>query len=529
MLKVFQNLAVKATDFVSKWSTSNVLFHRVIGAIYMAAFYSLYVQFRGLYGWNGILPIDSNVASIRNHFERSLNGKQQSLMRTLLKQFPALPIFANDVGISVDGISEAMLCVGLISSVLIVSSGSKDTSPSSLLFFISWLCYLSALLLGQTFLSFQWDILLVEVGFLCIFTTSASRAKDAMCNWAYRFLAFKLLFLAGVVKIQATCPTWEKLTALEYHFATQPISNPIAWFAHQLPPVLLRFGVAATLLIEIPFALLLISPLLLQRRIGVVFQVLLQVLIVLTGNYNFFNFLTLAFMIPAWASDDEENDVIGGWFLSPYFSFLKLINDSIVGNVLQFAMFLGFSITSAIWMFRWTPAESNNHVPWWMGSQLTVIMPWDKMQRYMIPACFLAVTMASSHCALHGCNLMLESLHTVFAITTTTKSTTESTITITPSTTTATPTKSIASPPPPVTSETNGTKTKQPSKQPSPPLAVLWKLGLAFQRLTGDILLTVIIVSWIYLSAVPLHGICDTSSFIPKHVNVLHQETQGKI
>ena len=218
MVKRLQNLAEKATELVTKWPTSNVLFHRMIGVIYLAAFYGLYIQFRGLYGWNGLLPVESHVTSIRNHFERSLNGKQ-SLVFTLIKSFPALPVFAHDVGISVDGISEAMICVGIISSILIMLGGNTNSSPSSLLFFITWLCYLGCLLLGQTFLSFQWDILLVEVGFLCIFTTSASRAKDAMCNWTYRFLAFKLLFLAGVVKIQATCPTWEKLVNTLSHTA----------------------------------------------------------------------------------------------------------------------------------------------------------------------------------------------------------------------------------------------------------------------------------------------------------------------
>jgi hypothetical protein len=34
-------------------------------------------------------------------------------------------------------------------------------------------------------------------------------------NWCYRFLIWKLMFMAGVVKLQANCPTWLHLTALE--------------------------------------------------------------------------------------------------------------------------------------------------------------------------------------------------------------------------------------------------------------------------------------------------------------------------
>lgn len=75
----------------------------------------------------------------------------------------------------------------------------------------------------------------------------------------------------------------------EYHYATQCIPTPLAWFAHQLHPLVQRFSVAATLVIEIPATALLLSPILSHRRVGAGLQVLLQFLIILTGNYNFFN------------------------------------------------------------------------------------------------------------------------------------------------------------------------------------------------------------------------------------------------
>ena len=227
----------------------NTVFHRLVGVVYVLAFYSIYTQFRGLYGYNGLLPVHDFATSIRAHFDR--NRKDAPLLTVLVRNFPALPVYGPELGVSADGLAEFMLCLGLMSSALVALSAS----PSAALLGTSWLCYLGILLMGQTFMTFQWDILLLEVGFLCIFATSQSRAKDAMMNWAFRFLVFKLMFSSGVVKLQARCPTWEQLTALEYHFATQPIANPLAWLAHQLPPVLLRFGVAATLMIEIPLAL----------------------------------------------------------------------------------------------------------------------------------------------------------------------------------------------------------------------------------------------------------------------------------
>lgn len=113
-----------------------------------------------------------------------------------------------------------------------------------------------------------------------------------------------------MVKVQADCPTWQNLTALEYHFATQCLPGPLAWHAHQLHPFLLRLGVAATFVIEIPAAYLLICPSASIRKVGAWLQILLQVLIIATGNYNFFNLLTIALCLPCMMG--ERDDISAG-------------------------------------------------------------------------------------------------------------------------------------------------------------------------------------------------------------------------
>ena len=165
--------------------------------------------------------------------------------------------------------------------------------------------------LGTSFYSFQWDILLIETGFLTAVCFAPWRTltlphnnetQDQMSinvgSWPIRFLLFKLMFMSGVVKIQANCPTWQNLTALEYHFATQCLPGPLAWYAHQMHPFLLRLGVAATFVIEIPAAFLLLAPSVATRKVGAWLQILLQVLIILTGSYNFFNLLTITLCLP---------------------------------------------------------------------------------------------------------------------------------------------------------------------------------------------------------------------------------------
>jgi len=98
--------------------------------------------------------------------------------------------------------------------------------------------------------------------------------------------------MAGVVKLLSGDPTWRDLTALEYHFWTQPLPTPLAWYAAQLPPWLLIGGTAATLVIELGSVFLIFLPRRL-RAAAACCALLLQSLIVLTGNYNFFNLLTM--------------------------------------------------------------------------------------------------------------------------------------------------------------------------------------------------------------------------------------------
>jgi len=60
------------------------------------------------------------------------------------------------------------------------------------------------------------DVLLLEVGFLCIFVAPLWYAyrgnpSDYVTLWAVRWLLFRLLFSSGVVKFTAGCPVWWKL------------------------------------------------------------------------------------------------------------------------------------------------------------------------------------------------------------------------------------------------------------------------------------------------------------------------------
>jgi hypothetical protein len=110
--------------------------------------------------------------------------------------------------------------------------------------------------------------------------------------WLLRWLLFRFMFLSGAVKLLSGDPTWANLSALFYHFQTQPLPTPLAWYAHHLPHSILTASTAATFVIELGLPFLIFCP----RRLRFVAAfgiLLLQALIMLSGNYTFFNLLAM--------------------------------------------------------------------------------------------------------------------------------------------------------------------------------------------------------------------------------------------
>ena len=144
------------------------------------------------------------------------------------------------------------------------------------------------------------DNLLLETGFLAVFLAPArlwpNRAREAppshVVLWLLRWLLFRLMASSGLVKLASGDPTWRNLTALSYHFETQPLPTPLAWYAHQLPASVLRAACAGMFFVELVLPVLIFLP---RRPRFVAFWGLVPFMaaIALTGNYTFFNLLTV--------------------------------------------------------------------------------------------------------------------------------------------------------------------------------------------------------------------------------------------
>jgi hypothetical protein len=271
------------TDFrLTRW-----LFLRFLGVIYAIAFVSFGVQARGLIGSDGISPMRDVFPFVEQNF---------SGLRPYLR-FPTLMWISHS-----DAFLTALWITGALCALLLIFR----VAPA-LMLFACWLIYLSLVTAGQVFMSFQWDILLLEVGFLAIFLAPFNLRPSAISQnvpspivmWLFRWLVFRLMFASGLVKLNSHDPVWRDLSALAYHFETQPLPTPLAWYVHQLPGWMLEAATASMFFIElaVPFLFLLPDRLRKLRIAGALLTMAFQMLILLTGNYTFFNWLTIALCI----------------------------------------------------------------------------------------------------------------------------------------------------------------------------------------------------------------------------------------
>ena len=259
-------------------------FVRALGLVYLLAFASFWSQAEGLVGSRGILPAAETLRSAR-----------EVLGPAAWWQLPTvLWLDAGDAALHA-------LCAAGCAAALTAIAGLAPAAALAL----CWLGYLSVYAAGREFLSYQWDALLLEAGVLGVLwaplTWRPRRVWEPppppAVTWLLRWLIFRLMWSSGVVKLLSGDPAWRGLTAMEHHYQTQPIPAWTSWFAHHLPaPV----HTAETLLL---FAVELILPFAVfgPRRLRLAAAggfALLQLGIAATGNYGFFNLLTLVLCLP---------------------------------------------------------------------------------------------------------------------------------------------------------------------------------------------------------------------------------------
>ena len=258
------------------------LFLRLLALVHLIAFASYWMQFAGLIGPHGLLPA-------AQYFE----AVHAQLGNSAWSQLPSLCwLFGADRFLPV-------LCAAGIVLSLLLFTGVAPALCLTLL----WACYLSLVAAGQIFFSFQWDALLLETTLLAIFLAPWSLTPlwrrvepPRAARWLLWWLLFRLMFLSGAVKLTSGDPVWRNLTALVFHYETQPLPTAFAWYVHQFPAWVQRASCAIMFLIELPVPFLLFAPRAL-RHLSALLIAGFMALIFLTGNYTFFNLLTMALCV----------------------------------------------------------------------------------------------------------------------------------------------------------------------------------------------------------------------------------------
>jgi predicted DCC family thiol-disulfide oxidoreductase YuxK len=272
---------VEQPDYIlTRW-----IFLRALGAIYLVAFISLWTQIGGLIGHDGILPTGQFMSAVTQQCDAQGIGLERFHLLPTLCWFDSSDSFLN-----------FQCAAGTLFAILLIAG----IAPASCLALL-WLLYLSLATVGRDFLGFQWDNLLLEAGFLAIFFAplqfrpklSRETPPSRIALWLLRLLLFKLIFSSGCVKLLSSDLNWPNLIALTFHYQTQPLPTWIGWYANQLPLWFQKFSCYVMFMVELEAPFLIFAP----RRIrflGCGAIVFLQILILLTGNYTFFNFLTIA-------------------------------------------------------------------------------------------------------------------------------------------------------------------------------------------------------------------------------------------
>jgi len=251
-----------------------VLFHRGLAVIYLLAFLVAATQFRPLAGENGLLPI------------------QQYVERHTFRDRPSLfYYYPSDRAIGVTawtgvGLS-ALAFVGLPSWL-----PRPYAVPASILLWLTlWALYLSFVNAGQTFYGYGWESMLLETGFLAAFLGAGSTGPPVVVIWLLKWVLFRNMFGAGLIKLRGD-DCWRDLTALDYHYETQPIPNPVSWYVHHLPDRFQRLEVLGNHVVEVAVPFLYFAPQPWASVAGLA-TIGFQGWLMLTGNFSWLNALTI--------------------------------------------------------------------------------------------------------------------------------------------------------------------------------------------------------------------------------------------
>jgi len=256
------------------YAVTRMALQRGLGLVLLIAFLNAVNQFRPLLGDRGLLPVSLFVKQIP--FRES---------PSLFYLSPHDPAFVTGAWI------------GVFLSCIAVTGIADRFAPwiSVAVWAMLWILYISFVNVGQDFYGFGWESILLEACFYAVFLGSRSSAPQTAIIWLFRWLLFRVMFGAGLIKLRGD-PCWRDLTCLRYYYETQPMPNPLSWYFHVAPDWTHRLGVVFNHFAEliVPFGYFLPQPI---SSLAGLITILFQGTIFLSGNLSWLNFLTMVLAI----------------------------------------------------------------------------------------------------------------------------------------------------------------------------------------------------------------------------------------
>jgi lipase maturation factor 1 len=261
------------------------LFHCLLGVIFLDAWLSLGVQVHVLIGARGLMPIAAFLARARHELP--------------FADFPTLFWL---------GVNDTTLTVGIVAGVILSLLGIAGVRPR-LVAAMQVALYLSFTTAARTFLSFQWDNLLLECGFFAIFLPRDRRAP--WMHTLFRLILLKLYWESGIAKWQSHLHDWQDGSAMTYYYETAPLPTALAWYMHHAPWWWHHLESWATLAFElgVPFGIFVGF-----RRVRLATAAILtsfQIVNAATANYGFFCYLAAALHV--FLLDDADVERIAAF------------------------------------------------------------------------------------------------------------------------------------------------------------------------------------------------------------------------
>ena len=151
------------------------------------------------------------------------------------------------------------------------------------------LLYLGYAHAAPTFLSFQWDNLLIEAGLLAGLLPRDRGAP--LAHLAFRVLLFKVFFESGIAKWASAAGDWGDGSAMALYYQTAPLPTPLAAVFHHLPGWWHTLESWGTLFLELAVPIAIFG----GRRLRAVALGMFSFFLIVdfaTANYGFFVPLT---------------------------------------------------------------------------------------------------------------------------------------------------------------------------------------------------------------------------------------------